>query len=75
MLTQVHCFPYGYLAILAPSDGRIIDLELYSRVIWVDCWLRTLMWVFRSFLWGRSDYPEMSLLIFCLEGEDLMPVS
>ena len=37
----------------------------------MDCWLRTLTWVFRSFLWGRSDYTEMSLLIFCLEGEDL----
>ena len=31
---KVHCFPYVYLAILAPSDERIIDLELYSRVIW-----------------------------------------
>lgn len=60
----------GYLA--SPKHHpmkRIIDLELYTRVIWVNCWLRTIMQVFRSFLWGvpRS---EMSLLICCLESED-----
>lgn len=29
------------------------------------------MQVFRSFLWGTPRSPEMSLLICCLESEDL----
>lgn len=74
MLIRVDCFPCGYLASLAPSDERIIDLDLYTRVIWVNRWLRTVMQVFRSFLWGAPRSPEMSLLICCLEGEDLCVV-
>ena len=71
MLIRVDYFPCGYLISLVPSNERIVDLDLYTRVIWVNCWLRTVMQVFRSFHWGAPHSPEMSLLICCLEGEDL----